>query len=63
MGVSKRVTIWCDGCSIWEQASATAAQFRRELRARGWLVGLPGGVDYCPKCAEVQRGSTSTGVS
>lgn len=55
MSYSREVTIWCDKCQHWEQASGiTAAAFRKELRAKGW-VSARGGQDYCPSCAKAQR--------
>lgn len=63
MSSSRQVTIWCDGCSEWEQASVSATRLRKELRKQGWTTRevdfLVPGVsevrrkrDYCPACSK-----------
>jgi len=55
VSVHTEVEVSCDGggfayaCSEHPVFAHTAAEARRELRARGWLVGQPGGKDYCPQ--------------
>jgi hypothetical protein len=49
---TKQTTIWCDLCSCWDQASATEAQLRRELKAKGWTSFRSYYTnDFCPKCS------------
>ena len=64
MTASRLVTIFCDGlldrlmgdgthaqCGEWDEAGvgANAAEARRNLKGRGWLLGLPDGRDLCPE--------------
>lgn len=55
MSVNREVQLSCDGgvtayeCDTASVVSQTAAQARTEARERGWLVGQPGGKDYCPE--------------
>lgn len=52
MSITRQVTVWCDECGRWEQASMTAAELRRQLHKMGWYVGgRPGAKDVCPDCA------------
>jgi len=53
MSLSHQVTIWCDSCFHWEQATATAAQLRQELRKKGWTKVTHYYVqDYCRECSK-----------
>lgn len=53
MSATKETTIWCDLCSCWEQAAATAAQLRRALKAVGWTTTQAYGTkDFCPSCLQ-----------
>lgn len=53
MSVTKQVTIWCDDCGNWDQATATAAKLRKELKAKGWTSVSHYSVrDYCPACSK-----------
>jgi hypothetical protein len=54
MSVHTDVEVACDGGGFQFACSEslyarTAAEARRELSQRGWLVGQPGGKDYCPE--------------
>jgi hypothetical protein len=49
MSLSREVTVWCDNCTHWEQASAPAAKLRRKLKAEGWRQEKT--KDFCPTCA------------
>jgi len=57
MSITKQVTVWCDGCGNWEQASSTAASLRRELKKKGWKTVLKHHIvtDYCPDCWRKQE--------
>jgi hypothetical protein len=63
MSVTRQVTIWCDDCGNWDQASATAARLRRELRDRGWTVVRDdqGVHDYCQECSQKRVAAQKTG--
>ena len=53
MSVTHQITIWCDLCSRWEQATATAAQLWKELRGKGWTQIRHYYVrHYCPECSK-----------
>ena len=55
MSVTKQVTIWCDQCGNWDQATATANELRKELKAKGWTKVTHYSIrDYCPKCSEAR---------
>lgn len=67
MTFTRQVTIFCDRCGQWDQASMTVATLRRELRQRGWraiqLCRLDPNADssrlgdVCPECARaIEKG-------
>lgn len=55
MSITKQVTVWCDCCGAWDQASMTTAELRRHLKKRGWKTAVEGGRDYCPACANKKQ--------
>lgn len=50
MSITHEVTIWCDICAQWEQASETTTKdFRKQLKKRkGWF--FKDGKDICNFC-------------
>jgi len=62
VSVTRQVTIWCDGCSKWEQDSKTASSLRKDLKKRGWTQVFHSGLtlDYCPECAKKRPRESST---
>lgn len=59
MSISKQVTVWCDGCQEWVQASGgTVKQLRKELQRRGWRLTRDGR-DFCEECVVGQRAKES----
>jgi hypothetical protein len=60
--MSIEIRIVCDLCMTcqpqfgwgWQKDGAKPAEMRRVLKERmKWKVGLKGGVDLCPHCAEI----------
>lgn len=51
MTASSLVTVFCDGCGQWEDASVgdTAREARAGARRAGWRIRR--GEDLCPRCA------------
>ena len=61
MSITKQVTVWCDTCGDWDQASYTTIALRKELRGRGWT--REGQSDYCKTCSlkrKETKGSAAT---
>lgn len=54
MSITQQVTVWCDGCHNWEQASTTAKILRRDLKTKGWS-STRDGQDYCPTCTKERK--------
>jgi Zn finger protein HypA/HybF involved in hydrogenase expression len=54
MSLSREVTIWCDECGQWDQASGvTATQLRKYLKQKGWTTIRHYFIrDYCPECSK-----------
>jgi hypothetical protein len=50
MSVTRQVTVWCDECGNWEQATLRTAQMRKELKKKGW--SFKNTYDFCPKCTQ-----------
>lgn len=61
MSITRQVTVWCEGCGQWEQASATAKRLRKELRRKGWKS--KGTKDWCPNCKDKSEEEVSHGGS
>jgi len=57
MSTSHQVTLWCDGCQTFDQASMSASQLRLDARKSGWT--RLNGKDLCPKCSEARRCTAS----
>jgi hypothetical protein len=59
MSITRQVTIWCDDCGQWDQATKRAVELRRSLHRIGWVRIEDDGQwkDYCPKCAAKRKGS------
>lgn len=56
--MTAEMTIVCDSCGTVGGGSSTgAATVRKELKAAGWLVGLPGGEDVCNNCKPQHSGT------
>ena len=52
MSLTRQITVWCDQCGNWDQASMTAANLRKELSRKGWTTVHHYNVrDYCPTCS------------
>lgn len=60
MSISTYTDVWCDVCGTWEDRATAKSgrEARRNARALGWKIGLPGGLDVCPSC--VSKGLTPT---
>lgn len=50
MSVTRQVTVWCDICSAWEQATGSVRRLRAELKEGGWTYHR--GKDFCPECSK-----------
>jgi len=52
VSVSRYVDVWCDVCGNWEAGATSPTADRARIAARrvGWRIGLPGGMDVCPRC-------------
>jgi hypothetical protein len=48
MSITRQVTVWCDGCSEWVQATGNARSLRKELKEKGWTYQR--GKDFCDRC-------------
>lgn len=53
MSYTRQVTIWCDNCGNWEQATASVASLRKELRRKGWKCKAD--LDLCPSCVKGEQ--------
>ena len=61
MSVTTVRTIFCDECSQWwqgrgESVDEPVSTARERLKRAGWLVGVRGGLDYCPDCVAELEG-------
>lgn len=51
MSITRQVTVCCDYCNTWEQATATVGELRKKLKASGWTHSR--GQDFCRACSLV----------